>query len=138
MAEEKTYPYAVARIRVLEKQLLNRQMFIQMAEAKSPEDSLRIIAEAGYADTSNNNIHNFENILTQELSKTYEILKSLAPEEKFVDVFLYKNDYHNLKVLIKEEISGVDGEKYLIDGGTIPLIKLRESLANRSLVIYLR
>lgn len=47
MAEEKTYPYAVARIRVLEKQLLNRQMFIQMAEAKSPEDSLRIIAEAG-------------------------------------------------------------------------------------------
>lgn len=107
-------------------------MFIQMAEAKSPEDSLRIIAEAGYADTSNNNIHNFENILTQELSKTYEILKSLAPEEKFVDVFLYKNDYHNLKVLIKEEISGVDGEKYLIDGGTIPLIKLRESLANRS------
>ncbi|AWH78594.1 V-type ATP synthase subunit C [Clostridioides difficile] len=132
MAEEKTYPYAVARIRVLEKQLLNRQMFIQMAEAKSPEDSLRIIAEAGYADTSNNNIHNFENILTQELSKTYEILKSLAPEEKFVDVFLYKNDYHNLKVLIKEEISGVDGEKYLIDGGTIPLIKLRESLANRS------
>ena len=97
MAEEKTYPYAVARIRVLEKQLLNRQMFIQMAEAKSPEDSLRIIAEAGYADTSNNNIHNFENILTQELSKTYEILKSLAPEEKFVDVFLYKNDYHNLK-----------------------------------------
>ncbi|MGO0943658.1 V-type ATPase subunit, partial [Clostridioides difficile] len=51
-----------------------------------------------------------DNSNPQELLKTYEILKSLAPEEKFVDVFLYKNDYHNLKVLIKEEISGVDGE----------------------------
>ncbi len=90
MAEEKTYPYAVARIRVLEKQLLNRQMFIQMAEAKSPEDSLRIIAEAGYADTSNNNIHNFENILTQELSKTYEILKSLALKKNLLMYFFIK------------------------------------------------
>lgn len=132
MAEEKTYPYAVARIRVLEKKLLNRQMFIQMAEAKSPEDSLRMIAEAGYTDQSNTDIHNFENILNQELSKTYDIIKGLAPEEKFVDVFLYKNDYHNLKVLIKEEISGVDGEKYLIEGGIISLVKLKDALENRS------
>lgn len=35
-------------------------------------------------------------------------------------------------MLIKEEIFGVDGEKYLIDGGIIFFIKFREFLVNCS------
>lgn len=134
MAEEKIYPYAVARVRVLEKKLLNRQLFIQMAEAKTPEEALRILVDSGsYGEQSSGlDVHDFESLLANELTKTYEIIRGLAPEEKFVDVFLYKNDYHNLKVLIKEEISGVDGDKYLIDGGTIAVQKLKEMIENRN------
>lgn len=52
----------------------------------------------------------------------------LIPDEKIIDVFLYKNDYHNIKVLIKQEVSGIDGSNYLLDGGTVPLDELREAL----------
>lgn len=131
MAEEKIYPYAVARIRVLEKNFLNHQALNQMAEAKTPEDALRILTEAGYSGQNVERPHDFEALLSAELAKTYEVVKNLIPEENFVSVFLYKNDYHNLKVLIKEELSGLDGSKYLIDSGTIPLAQLKEIMANR-------
>lgn len=132
MAEEKIYPYAVARIRVLEKNLLTKQTMLQMAEAKSAEDCLRTILEIGYEDVSEGNVREFEKVLSHEMEKTYSVLKGLVPEEKFVDVFLYKNDYHNLKVLIKQEVSCIDGEQYLIDGGTIPLKTLKKALLNKS------
>lgn len=131
MAEEKIYPYAVARIRVLEKNILNKQTLNQMAEAKSPEEALRILTEAGYSNKGVEHTHDFESLLSAEMMKTYEIIKGLVPEEKFVDVFLYKNDYHNLKVLMKEELSGLDGSKYFIDSGTIPLNILKEAIVNR-------
>lgn len=132
MAEEKMYPYAVARIRVLEKNLLTKQAMLQMAEAKSAEDCLRTVLEAGYEDVSNGGVREFEKILSCEMEKTYDVLKKLVPEEKFVNVFLCKNDYHNLKVLIKQEVSGIDGEQYLIDGGIIALDVLKRVMLDKS------
>ena len=44
MAEEKIYPYAVARIRVLEKNLLSKQTLNQMADEKEIESCLRTLS----------------------------------------------------------------------------------------------
>lgn len=129
---EKTYAYAVARIRVLEKNLLNKQTLNNMADAKTPDDALKVLKEAGYGDsTENTNVYDYEKLLAQESKRTYALMKELVPDEKMFDMFLYKNDYLNLKVLLKQEVSGVDGEKYLQDNGTIPLAKLRQSLLER-------
>lgn len=132
MAKENIYPYAVAKIRVYEKNLLTRQSYIQMAEAKTAEDSLRIMTEAGYGVQGAQDERGFEAMLTEKLAETYSLLKGLVPEERFVDVFLYKNDYHNLKVLIKAELTGADGSGNLIDGGTIPLPVLEKAVRERS------
>jgi len=129
---EKTYNYAVARIRVLEKYLLNKQTLNNMVEAKTPEDALKVLKEAGYGDgTENDTVHGYEKLLSKEVKKTYALMEELVPKEKMFDVFLYKNDYHNLKVLIKQEVSGVSGEKYLLDNGTISLETLKECLLER-------
>jgi len=132
MAEEQIYPYAVARIRVLEKNLLTKQTMYQMADDRAVSGCLRTLADAGYEGALEVDPHDFEKVLSTELEKTYAIIRELVPEEKFIEVFLYKNDYHNLKVLIKQEVSGLNGEKYLINGGTIPLAELRKALLERS------
>ena len=121
--------YAVARIRYYEKKLLTKQTYTQMAEAKNAEESFRILSEAGYGEQAN--VRDFEIVLTEELNKTYELIKSLAPQQRFVDIFLVKNDIHNLKTLIKAEVSGKDGSAYLINSGTIPLDKLKEAVEKR-------
>ena len=69
MAEEKIYPYAVARIRVLEKNLLSKQTLNQMAEEKEIDSCLRTLAEYGYENVPEGNAREFEKVLSAELSK---------------------------------------------------------------------
>ena len=119
MANNQIYPYAVARIRMLERSLLTEKNYIQMAEARTPEEALKILFEAGYGSGNSLGVKEYEQALAQQLAKAYADVAELVSGQRFMDVFLLKNDYHNLKVLMKEDISGVDGSKYLVGGGTV-------------------
>ncbi len=132
MAKENIYPYAVAKIRVFEKYLLTKQNFIQMAEAKSIDECIRILSEAGYNNQNPFDINEFENVLSLELKKVYNLMKELVPEENFVSVFLCKNDYHNAKVIVKSEISGRDGDKYIIQGGLITVDTIKKAVFDKN------
>jgi V/A-type H+-transporting ATPase subunit C len=70
-------------------------------------------------------------VLSDELKNTYMLIKNLQPKDRFSDLFLVKNDFHNLKVLVKSEFSGKDGSSYLSENGTIPLENLKEAVLNR-------
>lgn len=119
MANDQIYPYAVARIRMLERSLLTEKNYIQMAEARTIEEALKILSEAGYGSGNSLGVKEYEHALAQQLAKAYADVAELMSGQRFMDVFLLKNDYHNLKVLIKEDISGVDGSDYLVGGGTV-------------------
>ncbi len=131
MSKNKIYPFAVAVVRTKENNLISKDQLMHMAEAATPEEALRVLTENGYGELPASEIHDFEKLLSAQLTDMYRSLAGLTPDEKLVDIFLYKNDYHNIKVLIKQELSGVNGEEYLIDGGTIPLDRLKEAFAER-------
>lgn len=131
MSKHKIYPFAVAAVRSMENNLIPKDRLMQMADAATAEDALRILTDSGYGELAPGEIHNFEELLSAHLTGVYKSLAGLTPEEKLIDVFLYKNDYHNIKVLIKQELSGVNGEAYLINGGTIPLERLKEAFSER-------
>lgn len=129
---EKIYPYAVARIRVLEKNLLNTQTLNNMAEAKSAEEAVRILKDAGYGNSLEAvNVYDYEKMLTDETKKLYSLMEELVPKEEIFKMFLYKNDYHNLKVLLKQEVSSIDGSKYLMENSNINIQLLKDAILNR-------
>lgn len=119
MANDQIYPYAVARIRMLERSLLTEKNYIQMAEARTTEEALKILSEAGYGNGNSLSVKEYEEALAAQLAKAYADVAELVSGQRFMDMFLLKNDYHNLKVLMKEDISGVDGSNYLVGGGTV-------------------
>ncbi len=131
MSKENIYPYAVARIRMLEQKILSQQALYQMAEAKSAEDALRIMTEGGTALDSSFDVHDYEKLLSDRTREMYKTIGELVPDENFMDIFLYKNDYHNLKVLLKSELSGTNGDRYLVEGGTLEKENLKKMLENR-------
>lgn len=133
MAKDQLYPYAVARIRMLERTLLTEKQYNQMAEAKNVEDALKILTEAGFGNGAQLTIKNYEDALSAQLSKAYADVAELVSGERFMDVFLLKNDYHNLKVLIKSEISQQDGSKYLVGGGTVDTEAIKTAFQTKSL-----
>ena len=126
MAKNKIYPFAVASVRSMENKLLTKQKLMQMADAKDAAEALRILCETDYGKTQIEDIHDFEKMIQNHLEEEYQAVGKLIPSETFMDIFRFKNDYHNIKVLIKEEISKVNGKKYLIQGGSIPLDILHE------------
>ncbi len=132
MARNKIYPFAVASVRSMENRLLTKQKLMQMAEAKNAEEALRILSETDYGKTEIKDVYEFEKMIQNHLESEYQAVGKLIASETFMDIFRFKNDYHNVKVLIKEEISKVNGKKYLIQGGSIPLDVLQKNFRERN------
>lgn len=132
MGREKIYPYAVARIRMLENSLLTEKIYTQLIEARSTAEVFKILAESGYGTEGALDAKNYEKALSNRLSKAYADVKELVPDENFVDVFLLKNDYHNLKVMVKGDIAKTDGTPYLVGGSTIPLNEIKEAFDTKN------
>ena len=132
MARERIYPFAVASVRSMENKLLTKQKLMQMAEAKDATEALRLLQDSDYGKTQVRDAHEFEAMIQANLEEAYQAVGKLIPNETFMDIFRFKNDYHNVKVLIKEEISKVNGKKYLIQGGSIPLEVLQNNFRERN------
>jgi len=128
---KKIYPYAVARIRMLERSLLTEKEYTQMIDARSADEAMKILMDAGYGEFGMADARDFETLLSAQLSKAYSDVRELTTEN-FMDVFLYKNDYHNLKVLIKADITETDADAYLIGGGTVDLEVMKNAFAGKN------
>lgn len=72
---EQIYPYAVARIRVLEKNLLSKQVLNQMADDKEAADAMRTLSDYGYEGALEVSPRDFEKVLAAELEKTYTVIR---------------------------------------------------------------
>ena len=135
MSPDTHYAYSVSRIRAIEKRMLNRQKFDRMIDAKTPEEALKVLLEAGYGfgDSEQGNVYDYEKLLKDESRKVFQLLREIAPEPKIFDLFLILNDYHNLKVLLKSEFAGQSAEHLLSDASLLPPQKLRLKLQERKL-----
>ncbi|MFU0831433.1 MAG: Archaeal/vacuolar-type H+-ATPase subunit C [Oscillospiraceae bacterium] len=115
MTEKQDYVYAVARIRSKELSLLNQQALEQLMACKSYEDCLHVLSDKGW-DVSSGNA---EEILTAEREKTWNLMRELVDDLSVFDVFLYANDFHNLKAAVKEVCMGVKTPKIYFKNGTV-------------------
>lgn len=133
MSADTQYAYAVGRIRAIERKMLDKSGFDRMVEAMSVEDALRIIIEAGYSNLEGDAFDalNYEKIIKTEEKRVYDFLREISPQPEMLDVFLIRNDYHNIKVIIKSNFLGQRAEELLVQNGTIPVDRLKKMLTDR-------
>lgn len=114
MSEE--YIYAVARIRSAELRLLTNSTLTSLLATKNYDECLRLLSDLGW-DTEDN----LSAILKSERDKTWKFISELVKDIHVFDVFLYANDFHNLKAAIKsaadKELEGIyiDKEQCSVD-----------------------
>jgi V/A-type H+-transporting ATPase subunit C len=127
------YLYAVTQVRVLEKTFLSRQTLSKMLEQKHVKDIIKLLTEAGFgypgkdyqADAA------YEQLLLDEYNKTFQAIYELAPQKEIFDLFLLKNDYHNMKLIIKSELLLEARPDLKLESGTIPFEQMESSIRKR-------
>ncbi|MDE6035170.1 MAG: V-type ATPase subunit [Ruminococcus sp.] len=110
------YASAVAVVRTLENQLFNRHDFDQLINARDGKEFETLI-----------NSKNSGN-----LTEVWEMLRSFAPDSKELEIMLYRNDFHNLKAVLKAMISGREPDKYLTEPSTIKGNTLKEMFRTKN------
>lgn len=110
---ENDFAFAVGRVRVLETRLLDSGKFERMLEARDAEEVLRILGETEYAQAfaAIKNQNDYEAVLDYERHRVFELVRTLlAPERKIADLYFLRFDLHNLKVLLKAEMTATNPE----------------------------
>ncbi len=120
------YAYSVSRIHAVERSLLDRGKIMQIAEAKTVSDALRMIYDAGYRSGED-----YEASFEAAVRDAYELVYSMAPDPRIFDVFRIENDYYNLKVLLKAEFLGRELDYLLNPSCRAGLDKIREAVRER-------
>lgn len=122
------------RTRIQEKKLLKNENFMRLAEQDSLEDALRALSDTTYNEYLNKltSPTNYEEMLSKELENTYRNLYELSPEPEPVDMVSLKYFYHNLKVLVKEEIQKEDFNSIIIDINDFDVKRYREVFQKES------
>ena len=125
---DKQYVYAVARIRSKELSLLSGAFLEQLTAAKDYDECIQLLMEKGWGEDG---ITNAGDILAIEQRKTWELINELVKDMSVFDVFLYANDYHNLKAAIKEVRMGDEYPGIFMEQGTVDVKLIREAVQTR-------
>lgn len=111
------------RIRHAENKLLTKQQLQRLADAKNLEDAIKLLNETSYSSELSklDRPENYEQVLSEVLNKTYKEAMEISPEKSLVEILSCKYDYHNLKVLVKENIlkEKFDSMYCMLDGNEI-------------------
>ncbi len=120
---QEEYGYACARIRELEKFLINKDIIKKMIETPDLENALKVLVENNFNEYSfeNTDPHSVNQILDNVLKTTINIISEISPNPELFHLFKWKYDFLNLKILLKVKMLDKKAPYPLYDFGNIPL-----------------
>lgn len=126
---DKDFVFQVARIRGLENSLLTKENFIEMSHLKNKDAVLAFLKEKNIGNESDKSI---EAILFSERKNLWDLIDELVPDKEIFKVFRMRNDYHNIKACIKENLLGTEVNNLYIDDAIIDVDLIKESIKNNN------
>ena len=114
------YVYATMRIRANEKSLLTSSQISRMVDAKTPEEAAKILAEAGYPEVSARSFSDVCQSISKMQEQAISLVAEISENSALKDVFLLKYDFHNIKAILKAQITGENPEHIMSRFSTVP------------------
>lgn len=112
-----SYASAVAAVRAMENSLLTHSDIEQLIASKSKAEYNSLISAKGSEQAT--------------LEDVWEMLRAYAPNDRELEILLYKNDFHNLKAALKAVISGKEPQHYFIRPTNLDLDKLVDAIKSK-------
>jgi len=114
-SHDERYAYASGRIRALEMTLLGKQRLDRIAEAATLDEVMRKLSDTAYAPHLDEiEESGYQVFLKNEERRLLDLVDSLSLDREVSDILRLRHDFHNLKVALREKVSGRDlGDLYL-------------------------
>ncbi len=109
-----SYEYSMGSVRAKEKNLLSRAELEGMLALNDADSLCAYLKDKGFADGDT-----VEALLKNNSADTIKYLYSVVPDESIFDVFLYPNDAHNVKSVIKGLLAGADYKRLFVSPCTV-------------------
>jgi V/A-type H+-transporting ATPase subunit C len=119
------YTAAVARLRTLETRILGAVELDKLLNSSSEDEAVKLLGNLGW-----NVSDDCEEMLGFEMANVFSLIESLGGGE-FLKTQRIKYDYHNLKVLIKSELTQQSSDDLMINFGSIKAFDLKNAVLNR-------
>lgn len=120
------YAFGTAKIRAVENKLLKKADIEQLVAVRHVSDALGILADKGY-DTGRG-ARSLSKMFRTEREKLWSLIDEVSCGNEYFKIFLYKNDYHNLKVILKGLSSGKEFEEMIIYPQTVPSELIKDAI----------
>ncbi len=117
----KSYGFTVGNLRAIENRLLKKNDLVQMASAPELDALYLLMKEKGIGE----NATDIPALLKEDTEKLWRYITENAPDLSVFKPFLYENDFHNYKAVLKAVVRGVDYRDLLI----LPALTKPEDLA---------
>lgn len=119
-----------ARIRVFESNLLKNDQFERMLQSPNFEEALSVLKDTPYRNDVEElkRTKNYDVLLINELKRMYEELFTISPDPTLIELFSLRYSYHNLKVMLKENLTQNDFTDMLIPIGKESLSSLKQAV----------
>lgn len=111
--KETEYTYAVAYMRTLENKMLGANDIEGLFSADSVQSAIKLLQDKGFGRDLIGN-ETIDELLKSELEKVWFEAREACPENAPLEILLYKNDFHNLKTIIKAIIAGADWQTLIL------------------------
>ena len=112
------------RIRAMENGLLSRERMEQLLEARTDEDTAKLLQESGYPDLDASRPEAMDAAIAAIREETFRDLADGAPDTRYLDFFRVRYDYHNAKAAVKAAALGTNPETMFSGLGRVPAEEL--------------
>ena len=117
-----------ARVKAMETTLLTWERMMQILDARSEAEALKMVQESGYPDLTATDPEALDRVLSAAREEMLSDLIGGAPDPRYIELFKIKYDYHNVKAILKAKAMGVSPDRMLMDMGRVSPATLLEAM----------
>ncbi len=114
-----------ARVKAMETTLLTWERMMQILDARSEAEALKLVQESGYPTLTATDPEALDQVLSRAREEMLSDLMAGVPDPRYIELFKIKYDYHNVKAILKAAAMGTDPERMLMDMGRVSSASVR-------------
>lgn len=123
-----SYEFSIGSVRAKETSLLSSSDIEQLVSCQTVSELCRLLSDKGLG-----NGDTIDELLDDYTEKMWEYLKSVAPDFEIFAPFLYQNDVHNFKAVLKAVMSGREYQSLIMTPCKIDPDVLKKAVENKKM-----